>query len=440
LRIRIPNEWEPRGYQLPVWTYFEKGGKRAALVWHRRAGKDSISLNLTAAAALQRVGVYWHMAPTHRQVRKIVWDGIDRAGRRMINQAFPVPIRAKTNDQEMKIELKNGSIWQCVGSDNYDSLVGANPIGVVFSEYSLANPSSWDFIRPILAENGGWALFIYTPRGRNHGARLYEMAKHSEGWFAELLTVEDTKVIGPDVIESERSEMEKLYGSLDDANAVINQEYFCSFDAALRGAYYGKLLERADKDRRICSVPYDPRHPVTTAWDLGIGDATAIWFVQQVGREVRVIDYYESSGVGLDHYAKALKERDYVYGDHVFPHDAEHSELITGTTRIKALKGLGIKGRALPRYDVDDGIQAVRMLLPRCVFDRVKCERGLDALRHYQKEWDENRQMFKDKPLHDWASHAADAFRYLAHGLKDAPPGTAHRPAVAATDYAMFGD
>ena len=419
MQIEIPNNWDPRPYQRRAWRYLQDGGKRAVIVWHRRAGKDSMSANWTASAALSRVGTYWHMAPEAKQVRKLMWDGIDRWGRRVIDQAFPREIRKGHNDQEMKIELVNGSIWQCVGSDNYNSLVGANPVGIVFSEWSLADPRSWDFLRPILLENGGWAMFIYTPRGRNHGARLLDVARSEPGWFAEVLTVDDTGVITAEQIAAERRELARQYCD-EDAEAIIQQEYYCSFDAAIRGAYYGKLIEAAEKDNRIGRVPYDPMHPVTTAWDLGIGDSTAIWFCQMIGREVRLIDYLESSGVGLDWYAKRLRELPYVYADHILPHDADVSELGTGRRRIDVLRQLGMtQARILPRAAVDDGIQAARALIPRCWFDAEKCARGLDALRQYQREWDDERQAFRPRPLHDWTSHAADAFRYLAMGAQE---------------------
>ena len=201
--ILIPNGWNPRDYQRPLWKALNSGVKRAVAIWHRRAGKDSLSLNWTVKAMLQRVGVYWHMLPLNTQARKVVWDAIDKQGRRVIDQVFPLPLRKSVSSAEMKIELWNGSIWQCVGSDNYNTLVGANPVGVVFSEYSLADPEAWDYLRPILAENGGWALFIYTPRGKNHGYRLYNTAL-SAGWFVQKLTVEDTGAIPLAAVEEER--------------------------------------------------------------------------------------------------------------------------------------------------------------------------------------------------------------------------------------------
>lgn len=412
VNIKIPYKWKPRKYQMKLWNYLENGGKRAVAVWHRRAGKDSLSLNWTAVAAMQRVGVYWHMLPLQTQARKVVWDAIDKQGRRVIDQVFPKALRKSANAQEMKIELLNGSIWQCVGSDSYNSLVGANPVGVVFSEYSIADPAAWDFIRPILAENDGWALFIYTPRGRNHGLTLFETAEAAEGWFAQKLGVNETRAILKAAVEAERR------AGMDES--VIQQEFYCSFDAALKGSYYGALLNELENNGRICSVPYDPVLPVTTAWDLGVGDSTAIWFFQTNGAEVFVIDYYEASGVGLDHYVKVLKDKPYIYtDDNIFPHDVGVHELSSGKSRLDLLAGLGVRGRVLPRSGVDGGIAAVRLLLPRCRFDKEKCAKGLEALRQYQRAWDDQRKDFQPKPLHDWTSHAADAFRYLACGIKE---------------------
>jgi phage terminase large subunit len=391
---------------MSLWRYLENGGRRAVAVWHRRAGKDSTALNWTAPAAHERVGVYWHMLPTQAQGRKTIWDGIDRAGRRMIDQAFPAALRSSVNKQEMKIELKCGSIWQVVGSDNYNSLIGANPVGVVFSEYSVADPSAWDYIRPILAENGGWAIFIYTARGRNHGATLHDIAKENAGWFAQILTVDDTGIIGPDVIAEERAS-----GMSED---MIAQEYYCSFQAAIVGAYYGAQMTQADADDRIRHVPYEPNLLVETWWDLGVGDSTSIWFVQRSGREIRVIDYYEASGQGLPHYARVLQDRGYVYGRHIAPHDIEVRELGTGASRLETARGLGIRFEVAPKLPVDDGIDAVRAMLPRCWFEKTKAARLVEALRQYRKTWDDKNKVFQDVPHHDWTSHAADAGRYGA--------------------------
>lgn len=729
--IQLPNEWVPRKHQMQLWTYLEGGGKRAAAVWHRRAGKDSVALNWTATAAHQRVGTYWHMLPTQTQGRKTIWDGIDRHGRRMIDQAFPPPVRTNYRKDEMKIELKCGSIWQVVGSDNYNNLIGSNPVGVVFSEYSVADPAAWDYIRPILAENGGWAVFIFTARGRNHGALLYEMARDNPSWFAQILTVDDTGVIGPEVIQEERdsgmsddmidqeyycfpgdalvmcsdqarpigeikkgdivlshtgrfrsvedvivhdhvgemvvidawgsrpitctpnhpmqvcdrttqtyswkaagtltaddwlvtprmsevkpvisaalatiiawyacegsasknavqftlganepdnvailcaaldaegySAHQKTDGSvtqiviydvgladflivncgsgshnkrlplgllrghealvwrdvvqadgcvhtptdrrvvpvhtftsvsetlvqqvqllgasqgyavtysvrdagtgsiegrefatresyllqmrrgtyndtrtlrtcnakngvLGRVKSVVRQPYQgpvynlrvaidesyvvnsravhnCSFQAAISGSYYGKQMVAAEKDGRICEVPYEPNIRVETWWDLGVGDSTAIWFVQRSGREIRVIDYYEMSGEGLPHYAKVLQTKDYVYSRHIAPHDIEVRELGTGKSRRETAAALGIKFQVAPNLAIDDGIDAMRAMLARCWFDKRKTGRLIEALKQYRKDWNDKLKVFQDHPCHDWTSHAADAGR-----------------------------
>ena len=333
----------------------------------------------------------------------------------MIDQAFPPAMRAGVpNDAEMKIRFKNGSIWQCVGSDNYNSLVGANPIGVVLSEYSLGDPAAWNYLRPILAENGGWAIFPYTPRGKNHGFDLYDMAKDEPDWFCERLTVGDTGIISQKAVDAERRS-----GMSDE---MIQQEFYCSFEGILEGSYFGKEIQKAEDDGRITTAPYDPLLKVHTAWDLGVGDATAIWFIQHHGREVRVIDYHEASGEGLPYYARVLQEKGYLYGDHIAPHDIEVRELGSGMSRIEIAKDLGIKFTVAPKVSLDDGIEAVRGVLPRCWFDKVKCKRGLDALRAYHKSWDEKRQTFMQRPYHDWASHGADAFRYYAVASRNLGP------------------
>ena len=320
----------------------------------------------------------------------------------------------------MGLWFANGSTYQVVGADEPDRLVGANPIGVIFSEWSLMTPNVWELIRPILAENGGWAVFIYTPRGRNHGYRTLKMAEKSDNWFAQVLTADMTNAISLDVIEDERAE-----GMPEE---LVQQEFYCSFDAPLVGSYWGDQLTDmmpADPEkRRITSVPHEPSRTVTTAWDLGMADATAIWFHQRVGHEHRLIDYYQSSGVGLEHYAKILHEKPYVYDEHLVPHDAMMRELGTGKTRVEAGRNLGIRMRVVPKLSLNDGINAVRMLLPMCWIDEDKCSNGIEGLRQYTKEKisDEagvnGEAVFRDKPLHNWASHPADALRTLAVGLR----------------------
>lgn len=435
MQIQLPNNWKPRDYQMPAWQALETGKKRLCLVWHRRSGKDDLALHWTCAAAMQRPGTYWHMLPEASQSRKAIWDAVDgHTGQRRIDWAFPKELRRRTREHEMQLELINGATWQVLGSDNFDSLVGSPPVGIVFSEYALADPNAWAMLRPILRENGGWAIFISTPRGRNHMFRLYELARSDENWFGQRLTVVDTGVISKESIDIERREVAKERGE-EDADAFIGQEYFCNFDAPIAGAYYARLLSKAEADGRIGIVPYDPRYQVITAWDLGVGDSTAIWFIQQNGNDVNVIDYYEASGVGADHYAKLIREKDYVYEGHILPFDADDREWgNNASSRVDVLKSLGVRPlRVLKRASVDDGINAGRMLLARAKFDKVRCERGLDALRNYQKRWDDTLKIFSTAPLHDWSSHGADAWRYLAQGLKQQPRSALIRPAYAIT-------
>ena len=410
--IKVPVDWEPRDYQLPIWKYMEDGGKRAVAVWHRRAGKDLFAINFIAWCACQRVGLYWHMLPKYAQGRKVAWEGMTREGKKFLD-AFPKQlIDGEPNNNEMRLRLKNGSIYQVVGSDEPDRLVGANPIGCVFSEYSISDPSCWDFMRPILAENGGWAMFIFTPRGKNHGWDILQQAKGNPKWFSQTLTVEDTKAIDMSLIEEDRAS-----GMPEE---MIQQEYYVSFEAPLVGAYYAVQMEKMEKDGRVGSIPYEPRLEVHTAWDLGVGDSTAILFYQMVGQEIRVIDFYSNSGEGLTHYAKVVKEKDYVYGRHYAPHDIEVREFTTGKSRLETARGLGIRFTVLPKLSVEDGIDAVRNILPRMWVDGVRCKELLRAMREYRKEWDEKNKCYRSKPLHDWASDMCDALRYMAIGLRSA--------------------
>lgn len=420
--IILPYQYEPRNYQIPAWQYMQgnQEGKRAVCVWHRRAGKDLFAINFIVPEMFKRIGTYWHMLPSYKQGRNIVWNGFTKEGKAFLSH-FPDQIIQGKNATEMRITTKNGSIYQVVGTDNINSLVGTNPVGVVFSEYSLHDPAAWDYIRPILAENGGWALFIYTARGKNHGYHLLEMAKHNPKWFHQVLVAgnngtkrpDGTPVISDEVIEEERK--------ANMPEAMIQQEFYCSFEAPMVGAYYATQMMWLDKQDppRIGNVPWESKLPVDTWWDLGIDDAMSIWFVQQYGHEIRLIDYYENSGEGLGHYAKVLKEKEYAYGRHIAPHDIEVRELATGKSRKEAAKSMGIRFTVGGRHAVEDGIEAVRNILSKCWFDRVKCERGIAGLREYRKEWDEDRKVFRGTPLHNWASHPADAFRMGAWGMKN---------------------
>jgi phage terminase large subunit len=428
--LALPHEWDPRPYQRKAWHYLQNGGLRLALVWHRRAGKDEVAMRWTSRASQERVGNYWHMLPQKDQARKAIWEAVNpHTGKNRVDEAFPDAMRAKTLNNEMFIKFKNGSTWQVVGSDNFDSLIGSPPIGLVFSEYAVADPRAWTMLRPILAENGGWAIFPYTPRGKNHGWALRETARLEDHWMLDEKTVDQTNVFTKKLLESELRELIREEGQ-EAGEAYFRQEYYVSFDAATRGAYYVRLMQQAEEDERICGVPYDGAGLVMTAWDIGIGDSTAIWFIQAIGRELRAIDYYEASGMPIAHYVEVLNRKGYAYGDDIMPHDAGSRELGTGKSIKELMEGMGRKVRLAPKLSVDQGIQATRVILPRMYFDAKKCERGVAALRQYRAEYDEELKVLSNRPLHDWTSHGCDAMRMFAVAYRDVIK-TREAPAVA---------
>jgi len=418
--ITLPaNGWRPRDYQMPLWSYLEGGGKRAAICWHRRSGKDETLLNWDAVAAFREVGTYWHMLPEASQARKALWDAVNpHTKHRRIDEAFPPELRASTRDHDMFMRFKNGSTFQVVGSDNFDSLVGSPPRGVSFSEYSLSNPSAWAMLRPILLENGGWATFNFTPRGKNHAKKLLDMAKKDSEWFGQTLTALDTGVFKPYQLERELRELIEENGETD-GKALFEQEYYCSFDAAIRGAIYADFINEMERQGRIGKVPPSPIHQVCSAWDLGHRDATSIWLWQLVGYQVRILAYYENNNIlDLDHYVTWIrdwcKERHLVPGLAILPHDVEHHIIGMPTPRKDQLQRLGLQVVVAPNISRADGIAAGRQLLKTCVMDEEECAEGIDCLRSYHRKYDEERKVLSAEPVHDWSSNAADAYRMLA--------------------------
>jgi hypothetical protein len=444
--IVLPYKWKPRTYQMNVWRYMQgpQEGKRAACVWHRRAGKDLLGINLVSVKAQERIGTYWHLLPTYKQGRAIVWNGSTRDGRRFLDHFHPDLVQGE-NNTEMRVTFSNNSNYQVVGTDDVNSLVGTNPIGCIFSEYSLHDPAAWDYIRPILKENGGWALFIYTARGHNHGWTLIDMAKRNKLWFSEILVAGDNGTKRSDnnpVFSDQDIEEERQSGMPEE---MIQQEYYCSFDASMVGSYYGSQMKRADDEGRILEfMPYDPRVPVDTFWDLGMDDVTSIWFAQFGPHEVRILDYYENSGEGLTHYAKVLRGQvsggehraEYLYGKHYGPHDIEVRELSgDGKSRRELAKDMGIKFNVVRKHEVADGIEMVRSTIPKCFFNLKYAHRGIEGLRTYRKQWDEKRKVFSSQPLHDWSSNPADAFRMLAMAKRSTGRKESQMQAVAIDNY-----
>lgn len=399
--IIIP--YKPRDQFKP---FHDREKRFSCVVAHRRAGKTVACINelIKAAVTCRRPNPrYAYIAPHYNQAKDVAWGYL---------KEYTVAIPGtQYNESELRADLPNGARIRLYGAENYDRLRGLYFDGVVLDEFGDMNPLAWsEVIRPALSDREGWAVFIGTPKGRNRFYEVWQNAETDDSWFSLQLKASETGLISRDELAAARKDM------TEDQYA---QEYECSFAAAIQGAYYAKIIEEARAAKRITSIPVEGMVEVHTAWDLGIGDATSIWFCQQVGHEVRIVDFYESAGVGLDHYKKVLNERGYLYGQHIFPHDVEVKELGTGRSRREVLEALGVRVTVCPKLSIDDGINAVRKLLPSCWFDADRCSDGILKLSQYRTEYDEKRQVFKPRPLHDWTSHAADAFRYLAVGLPD---------------------
>jgi phage terminase large subunit len=422
VNITLPNNWSPRQYQLPVFDYFAKGGKRAFLLWHRRSGKDDLALHLTACQAMQRVGNYWHMLPAYSQCRKALWEAINpRTGKRRIDEAFPDEICETKRGQDMFIRFINGSSWQALGSDNFDSLVGSPPVGLVFSEYALADPRAWAYLRPIIADNNGYALMITTPRGKNHAYQLYNYAlENPDDWFCSKVTAATSGVFTEESLAREKAELISEYG-VDEGEAIFNQEYFVDFQGAQAGSYFGSLMNEMDYDGRIGIVTYNPNLPVSTGWDIGVGDAMAIVFVQNIGNERRVIDYWEASGESLQSAIQVLKSKPYVYEQHCMPHDINVRVWSDNAkTRYQTALELGVRPITLVKRpkSVGDRVHIVRSALPTMLMDRKKCSVLIEHLKSYKKKWNPVLKMWGDTPEHGPESHGVDALGTLLEGVK----------------------
>lgn len=379
----------------------------ACIVAHRRAGKTVACVNdqqrgaLTASHDRYRAA---YIAPTYRQAKAVAWDYARHAAGPLMRYG------ATVNESELRIDYPNGAQLRLFGADNYEALRGLGLDDAVLDEAADFDPRAWpEVIRPALADRRGRATFIGTPKGRNFFHDIYKRSLTEADWFSLLLKASETGLIGADELASAR---------LDLSEDQYAQEFECSFEAAIVGSYYGKLINQAEQDNRITGVPYEPTAQVWTAWDLGIRDATAIWFAQVVGREIRLIDYYEASGADLGHYVNQIRNRAYVYAGHIVPHDAQAKELGTGKSRLEVLESLGMKNlQVAPMHRVEDGINAARVMLPKCWIDKTKCERGIEAMRLYRSEYDDKLKALRPRPVHDWTSHAADSFRYLAMTL-----------------------
>jgi phage terminase large subunit len=402
-QITLP--YTPRSIMLP---FHDRTERFACLVAHRRCGKTVAAVNdlIRDAFVIPRENVrVAYIAPYFNQSKAIAWDYVKQ---------FTAPIpNMKYNESELRADFPNGARLRLFGADNYDSMRGLYFDAVVLDEPADFPVSAWPtVIRPALSDRKGKATFIGTPKGKNDFWETYHNAQTDPNWFCAMHKASETHILDDEELaEALRTMGEDRYA----------QEFECSFEAAIQGAYYGTEMKRVTEDGRIMRVPYDRALGVITAWDLGVGDSTAIWFAQVVGSgaEFRIIDYYENSGVGLDHYARVLQDKGYIYDSHILPHDVQVKELGTGKSRLETLDALGIRPvEVAPKLNIDDGIQAVRSMLDKCYFDAERCDRGIEALRQYQRDFDEKGKTWRGRPKHDWTSHGADAFRYLAVGYR----------------------
>lgn len=398
------------------------------VIWHRRAGKDEIVLRAQRELALKDPGTYWHCFPEQKQARKAIWNGVDgKTGRRRIHEAFPEKIIKRMQDDDMFIELQNGATFQLIGSDRYDSTVGSGPKGIVYSEWALSNPAAWAYHQPMILESRGYAAFITTPRGNNHAKAMYDRAKDSPNWFCELLTVDDTGALSEAMLDEAFDELVDLWGE-DMGRALYEQEYLCSFSGALIGAYWGAEVARMEREGRLKPVGIVKGEPVHTAWDLGKAVNNPIWCFQVINGKPIIVDFYVPETEDLADWCKWLDEQGYHGNDYV-PHDILVTQWGTKRTRIEALRDHKRKPKPIPMVSVAEGLQAGRATINAAVFaDNERVRSGIEGLRSYRREWDEELKTFRENPVKDWAEHIGSAFRYLSLAWRDA---VTHKPVIA---------
>ncbi len=404
VRVTIP--YTPRAEFV---DFHSRKERWACIVAHRRAGKTVACINelIKAALTCQKPDPrFAYLAPYYTQAKDVAWNYLKK-----FSSVIP---GVENNESELRVDFPNGARIRLYGADNYDRMRGLYLDGVVLDEPADMDPRAWpEVIRPALSDRKGWATFIGTPKGRNAFWEVWDLAGKDDAWFRAMLKASSTGLVDFEELEDARKSM---------TPEQYEQEYECSFDAAIMGAYYGKGIADAEREGRICDLPEDKAIPVHTAWDLGKGqDSTAIWFFQVSPNGLRVLDHYSNIGQELDHYAAELQSRGYKYGTHYLPHDARAVILGMKRTRVEQLQDL-LKGddfRIVDNHTVEDGINAGRMTLKQCWFDAYKCKFGLEALRQYRTEYDEKSKAFKKTPKHDWTSHTADAFRYMAMAWKE---------------------
>ena len=420
-----------------AFEYFDqdKPGLRAVECWSRRMGKDITYMSIAAMKALDRKGLYVHFLPEFAHARRTIWDGFTNEGERLIDISFPKEIRKSLNEQEMRIELVNGSVWQLGGSDQFNRWVGSNPIGLVYSEFAIAHPKGWEMMRPILQANGGYAAFISTPRGYNHFHAMLELAKREASWrHSHQNAVDAGLMTQADIDEEIRLGMPE---------ELARQEYLCDFSAANVGAILGKQMETAEKQGRLSLEPVWDMDGggIIVSSDIGFHDTAAFWFwQQQPGGRFALVDYDEDTGLDAEQWIDRLADKPWKVAKLWLPHDARAKSFQTRHSVVqqfinsKWAKDIGL----VPAMRDQDKVNAGRSMVPRCVFDAAACAQGILALRDWSFKWNDERRTYSTTPDHNWASHAADAFCYGAAMLRDHEPVPAQKPAPLPQAAANF--
>lgn len=425
--IRLPYKFDPRPYQLPFLSALDSGKKRVVGAMHRGAGKDLMALNWVIKTAIMKPAVYLHCFPKYSQGKKAIWTSVhqtdDGESMSYLDHIPPQFIKSK-DSSDMRIQFTNGSVYCVMGMDgrNAQQARGMNPSVAIMSEYAFMDPESWYTIEPRITQNKGVGIFLSTPNGQNHFYHLYNYAMNCKNpdYFATLLTIDNTKAVTTQHIEDLRAE-----GYPED---FLQQEYYCSFTRGAEGSYYGKQIQEARDQERISNINVARDIPVNSAWDIGIGDSSAIWLFQVMSNgKINVVDYYENHGVGLEHYISYLDrfrlKHDIIWGIHYVPHDMRNREFSSGVSRMDTAASLGYKMTPVVKdgkaYSLESGIQCVRSTLPNCLFDSKACKFGIDCLDFYRKKYNETLKVYSDEPCHDKYSHGADAFRMACVGMKE---------------------
>lgn len=390
-----------------------KDSRFSVVVAHRRMGKTVCAINQLIHSAIKCDKPnprFAYVAPTYNQAKRIAWDYL---------LEYTRPLDAKANIAELRVDFMGRRI-NLYGADNPDSLRGIYLDGCVLDEIGNINPTLFtEIVRPALADRLGYCVAMGTPKGQNHFKDLRDRGANQDGWELLEFKSSQTGIVDKQELLAAKAEM---------GDDKYMQEFECSFNAPVEGSYYSSIINDVEEKNQIIDIPKDELARTYTGWDLGISDSTSIWVAQLVNKEIRLIDFVENHGVGLDYYVNWLREKDYMYATHILPHDVAVRELGTGKSRKEILEEAGLNITIATKLTVMDGISSARKILPRCWFDKDNTKQGLDALRNYRRVFDEKRNVFHDRPFHDWASHASDAFRYLAVGLDESPMESWSKP------------